>query len=100
MEDAPGRGLMVAANGGRPEPGEFARQKSGLPTTGQVNNKSTALSRLISTPPEGEFESLRNLQIREVPFRAGPHPQGHRPLRIAEFHIVDDQARLHCPVDV
>src|SRR6266567_3472072 len=43
--------------------------------------------------------SLRNPQIREVPFRAGPHPQRHRPLGIAKFQIVDDQARLRCPVD-
>src|SRR5215472_8411528 len=43
--------------------------------------------------------SLRYLQIREVPFRAGPHPKGYRTLGVTKLHIVDNQARLRCPMN-
>ena len=35
--------------------------------------------------------SLRNFKISEVAFRAGPYEQVDRALRIAKFHIVDNQ---------
>src|SRR5467141_2266496 len=43
--------------------------------------------------------SLRNFKICEVAFRARPYKQGHRALRIAKLHIVDDQRRLRYPMD-
>jgi hypothetical protein len=48
---------------------------------------------------QNQGASLRNIKIGEVAFRAGPYKQGHRALRIAKLHIVDDQTRLRCPMD-
>src|SRR5262249_59475986 len=36
----------------------------------------------------------RDLQIGEVPLRAGADPQGHASFLRLELHVVDDQARL------
>jgi hypothetical protein len=44
-------------------------------------------------------EALRNFKIGELAFRAGPYKQGHRALRIAKLHIVDDHTRLRCLMD-
>ncbi len=48
---------------------------------------------------QNQGASLRNFKVGEVAFRAGPYEQGHRALRIAKFHIVDDQTRLRRPMD-
>ena len=61
--------------------------------TGQVDPMGKPFGVLLGPRcgPRPEAEpggSMRNLQIREVPFRAVPHSQGDVPLRVAELYIL------------